>query len=116
MATLKLTHHPKRAPVDGARGREAMKSAFERLKVALVDLDNQTMPDWVPETLEREGIELMVRQCGNREDLADHARDADVVWMFGGSRILMGGNLDAVPRCWAIVRTGSGTDNVPVDD
>jgi D-3-phosphoglycerate dehydrogenase len=29
---------------------------------------------------------------------------------------LLGGNLAAVPRCRAILRTGSGTDNVPVDE
>jgi D-3-phosphoglycerate dehydrogenase / 2-oxoglutarate reductase len=29
---------------------------------------------------------------------------------------LLGGNLAAMERCWAIVRTGSGTDNVPVDE
>jgi len=39
-----------------------------------------------------------------------------VIWLFGGSRILQGGNLDAVPRCRAVLRTGSGTDNVPVEE
>ena len=38
-----------------------------------------------------------------------------MVWLFGGSLVL-NGNLDVIPRCWAIVRTGSGTDNVPVED
>ena len=86
------------------------------VKVALVDLDGQIVPDWVPQRLEREGIELIIRQCNSREDLAEHANDADIVWLFGGSRILHGGALAVVPRCWAIVRTGSGTDNVPVEE
>jgi len=93
-----------------------MNNTLERLKVALVDLDGQTVPDWVSESLKREGIELIVQQCGTREHLAEHAQDAEVIWLFGGSRILMGGNLDVLRRCWAIVRTGSGTDNVPVDE
>jgi D-3-phosphoglycerate dehydrogenase len=88
----------------------------KRLKVALVDLDGQTVPDWVPESLHREGIDLIVHGCTTRVDLAKHAADADVVWLFGGSRILQESNLDAVPRCRAILRTGSGTDNVPVDE
>ncbi len=88
----------------------------QRLKVALIDLDGQPVPEWVPESLRREQIELTAYDCKTREELARYAGGADVVWLFGGSRILMGGNLAALERCWAIVRTGSGTDNVPVDE
>ena len=87
-----------------------------KVKVALVDLDGQTVPDGVRESLDQEGIALVVHDCKTREELSAHAGDADVVWLFGGSRILLGGNLAAVPRCRAILRTGSGTDNVPVDE
>lgn len=93
-----------------------MEHQSKRPKVALVDLDGQTVPAWVQENLEREGIEFLVHDCTTRAELADHAGDADVVWLFGGSRVLQGGNLDAVPCCRAILRTGSGTDNVPVDE
>jgi D-3-phosphoglycerate dehydrogenase / 2-oxoglutarate reductase len=86
------------------------------LKVALVDLDGQPVPDWVRDSFDAKEVELTIHQCKSREDLATHAADADVVWLFGGSRILAGGNLDVLARCWAIVRTGSGTDNVPVDE
>ena len=85
-------------------------------KVALVDLDGKPVPDWVPRQLRDEGISLVMHDCHSVDDLKSHAADAEVVWLFGGSRILMNGNLDAVPKCWAIVRTGSGTDNVPVDE
>jgi D-3-phosphoglycerate dehydrogenase len=93
-----------------------MGQVSKPLKVALVDLDGQPVPDWVPETLDREGIELVIHDCKTRAELEAHAGDTDVVWLFGGSRILQGGNLAAVPRCQAILRTGSGTDNVPVDE
>src|SRR4051794_29959940 len=86
------------------------------LKVTLVDLDGQTVPDWVRETLAQEGIEFVHHDCKTAAELSTHAGDADVVWLFGGSRILHGGNLAAVPRCRAILRTGSGTDNVPVEE
>jgi phosphoglycerate dehydrogenase-like enzyme len=88
----------------------------QRLKVALVDLDGQPLPDWVPDELQREQIDLTFRDCKTREELAQSAANADVVWLFGGSRILRDGNLAVAPRCWAILRTGSGTDNVPVDE
>jgi D-3-phosphoglycerate dehydrogenase len=85
-------------------------------KVALVDTDGQTVPDWVVAALDDQGIDLLVRDCKTRDELATHAGDADVVWLFGGSRILQGGNLAAAARCRAIVRTGSGTDNVPIQE
>jgi D-3-phosphoglycerate dehydrogenase / 2-oxoglutarate reductase len=84
--------------------------------VALVDLDGQTVPDWVQASLDQEGVELVVHDCKTGAELSAHAGDADVVWLFGGSRVLLGGNLAAVPRCRAILRTGSGTDNVPVEE
>jgi D-3-phosphoglycerate dehydrogenase len=93
-----------------------MGRSGDRLKVALVDLDGQTVPEWVGETLEREGVELVVHDCKTGAELAAHAGDAEVVWLFGGSRVLQGGNLAAVPRCRAVLRTGSGTDNVPVEE
>jgi D-3-phosphoglycerate dehydrogenase len=93
-----------------------MSQGRDRFRVALVDLDGQTVPDWVPQALDQEGIELVVHDCTTRAELTVHAGDADVVWLFGGSRVLQGGNLAALPRCRAIVRTGSGTDNVPVEE
>jgi D-3-phosphoglycerate dehydrogenase len=93
-----------------------MDQSKQRPKVALIDLDGETLPDWVRPSLEQEGIDLVVHECKTRAELAAHAGDADVVWLFGGSRILQDGNLDAVPRCRGIVRTGSGTDNLPVEE
>ena len=89
---------------------------MEHFKVALVDLDGQVVPKWVPETLAKEGIELIVAECKTARELAQHARAADVVWLFGGSRILTARSLALIPRCWGIIRTGSGTDNVPVEE
>ena len=85
-----------------------------RFKVALVALDGQTVPDWVPLELGRSGIDLVIHECQTREELG--AGDADVVWVFGGSRIITAEGLRVIPRCGAIIRTGSGTDNVPVEE
>jgi D-3-phosphoglycerate dehydrogenase len=88
---------------------------MSRFKVALVGLDGQVVPDWVTARLRKEGIDLVVRECQTDADLAQYAVDADVVWLFGGSRVLTAANLALLERCGAIVRTGSGTDNVPVE-
>jgi phosphoglycerate dehydrogenase-like enzyme len=92
-----------------------MNSNLAPVKVALVDLDGQPVPDWVAPRLDQAGVDLTIRQCNSREELAQHAAQAEIVWLFGGHRVLQGA-LDVLPRCRAIVRTGSGTDNVPVEE
>jgi D-3-phosphoglycerate dehydrogenase len=82
----------------------------------LIGLDGQTVPDWVGEALAREGIDLAVKDCRTREDLAEVAGDADIVWAFGGHHVLTAENLPLAPRCGGIIRTGSGTDNIPVEE
>lgn len=84
-------------------------------KVALVALDAPAVPDWVRAELAQAGIDLVVRECKTDADVAQVAADADVVWVFGGSRVVTAANLPNLPRCGAIIRTGSGTDNVPVE-
>lgn len=92
-----------------------MENSF---KVALVGLDNQVVPDSVVTGLAEQAINLVVHECESREELAHWAGDADVVWVFGSSRCLHGQmspeELSILPKCGAIIRTGSGTDNVPV--
>ncbi|MBC8091406.1 MAG: hypothetical protein H7Y15_05590 [Pseudonocardia sp.] len=83
-------------------------------KVALVDLDGQPVPDWVPEKIRQAGLDLVIRECHSQAELLECAHDAEIIWLFGGKRILHGGSLALLPKCRAIVRTGSGTDNVPV--
>ena len=85
-------------------------------KVSLVHLDEVSVPDWVPEKLKREGVELFVQECKTPEELLQVAQDADIVWLLGGSRILSPEILRLLPRCGAILRSGSGTDNVPVNE
>jgi D-3-phosphoglycerate dehydrogenase / 2-oxoglutarate reductase len=88
---------------------------MKRFKVVLVDVNGKTIPAWVLEALDKEGIEFVARECGSTEDLARHAGDADVVWVWG-SRVVTAESLAGLPQCGAIIRTGSGTDNVPVDE
>ena len=84
-------------------------------KTALVGYEEQTIPDWVYDDLAKAGIALAVQECTTTEELRALAGDADLVWLFGGSRIVTADNIDVLERCRAILRTGSGTDNVPVD-
>ncbi len=84
-------------------------------KVAIVALDAPKVPDWARAELVQAGIELAVRECKTADDVVEFAHDADIVWVFGGSRVVTAACLPRLPKCVAIVRTGSGTDNVPVE-
>jgi D-3-phosphoglycerate dehydrogenase len=83
-------------------------------KVALVGLDGQTAPGWVAARLAQEDVEFSVKECTTADELARQGGDADVIWVFGGTRVVTAERLALLPRCGAIVRTGSGTDNIPV--
>ena len=87
---------------------------MSRFKVALVALDSHDVPEWVAPRFVDEGIELVQAECSTSEDLARVAGDADVAWVFGGSKVISAETLPVLERCGGIVRTGSGTDNIPV--
>jgi D-3-phosphoglycerate dehydrogenase / 2-oxoglutarate reductase len=88
---------------------------MNRLTVALVETSEtaRAVPGWVRRALADGSVDLIVRGCENRADLQQHASECDVLWLWG-SRVLTGDDLDVLTRCGAILRSGSGTDNVPV--
>jgi len=87
---------------------------MDGFKVALVGLSGQVMPDWVSERMANAGIDFVAKDCTTRQELARVAGDADVVWIFGDSPIMCAENLQVLERCGGIIRSGSGTDKVPV--
>ena len=54
-------------------------------------------------------------QCAGPAEVAEAAGDADVVWTMGGSRVITAEVLPLLRRCRVILRTGTGTDNIPVE-
>lgn len=87
-----------------------------RLKVAMVANDLLPTPVWVVPQLAEQGISLVERECTDGSEVVETAADADVVWLMGGSRVITPEVLEQLPKCRVILRTGTGTDNVPVDD
>jgi len=73
------------------------------------------VPDRVLKQFTDEGIEFADIPCTEPEQVVDCAADADVIWVFGGSYVISADILDRLPRCRAILRSGTGTDNIPVD-
>lgn len=82
--------------------------------VALVSRDEAKTPDWVRMQLESFGIRFIHELCYEPAAVVDVANQADVVWLFGGLEVLTEDCLKSLPRCRAILRTGSGTDSIPV--
>jgi D-3-phosphoglycerate dehydrogenase / 2-oxoglutarate reductase len=83
-------------------------------QVVQVVNDGHPMPGWVPEQLSQAGIDLKVAICWSTPELREQAGEADVAWVYGGRGLLQGEALDVLKRCGAILRTGSGTDNIDV--
>jgi D-3-phosphoglycerate dehydrogenase len=83
-------------------------------KVALVGMDGKSVPDWVYAELRQADIDFVFKQCKSRQELAEVGADADVIWVFGSHESVYKENLDVLKQCGAIIRTGSGTDNIPV--
>ena len=65
--------------------------------------------------LAEHGIALVVQECDSPEEVVSLAKDTDVLWVASGSRVVTAGVLDQLDRCGAILRSGSGTDNIPTD-
>ena len=84
------------------------------MKVALVRKENQETPGWVRPELEAAGFAFAERVCSEPQDVVEVAADADILWDLGGVREITARILPELRRCGAIIRGGSGTDNIPV--
>ena len=86
----------------------------QNFKAACVAWDDVELPVWVIEEIEAAHIDFAHRQCETSEQIVATGHDADVVWVMGGSPLITAEILPRLTRCGAIIRSGSGTDNIPV--
>lgn len=87
-----------------------------RLTVRLVANDWPPTPDWVGQRLDEHGLDFAELACSGPSEVERAAVDADVVWVMGGARVISDKVLERLPRCRVILRTGTGTDNIPISD
>jgi D-3-phosphoglycerate dehydrogenase len=84
-------------------------------KVVMIDLNGlPAIPPWVNDSLRAAGVDYVTTHCATSGDVLACAHDADVLWVWG-SRVVTPAVLAALPRCGGLIRTGSGTDNLPVE-
>ncbi|MCC7359079.1 MAG: C-terminal binding protein [Anaerolineales bacterium] len=86
---------------------------MKRFKAVLLEGAGYPVPAWAAEILAQANVDFVAVECRSADDVRRHAADADLVWVWGGT-LLTPEVLAFLPQCGAIIRTGSGTDNVPV--
>ena len=84
------------------------------MKVALVAWEAQPKPTDLVERVRALGVEFVEKDCASTREAVTLAADADVVWVMGGWKGITVEALPELRRCGAIIRSGSGTDNIPV--
>lgn len=80
----------------------------------MIDLNGfPGVPAWVSDAFAQAGVAYLARDCRTAAEVLAAAAQADVVWVWG-SRVVTPEVLEALPRLGGLIRTGSGTDNLPV--
>jgi len=72
-------------------------------------------PQWVVDDLAAQNIECRVDHVTDPQLIADRHADADCIWLCGGGVLMTPDTIAQLTNCTAILRSGSGTDNVPVE-
>ena len=77
--------------------------------------DQGPVPDWVLQSFDDEGIDFVYRECVTPEEVVEVGSDADVVWVITPLHLITAYSLSKLSNCVAVLRSGSGTDNVDVE-
>ncbi|MFA9478249.1 C-terminal binding protein [Phycisphaerales bacterium AB-hyl4] len=93
------------------------------MKVALITHAQSAVPAWVISALTEAGVTCVGDQCPNSGAIVRLAHDADVIWSYGTHhehtpaswREVIEEALPDLKQCGAILRSGSGTDNIPLE-
>ena len=83
--------------------------------VVLVDWSEMDEPpQWMVEELKREGIDYSVARSLTNEELIRNAGKAQAIVTGGHRRLMTRENMSALPALVAVVKLGSGVDNIDV--
>ncbi len=85
------------------------------LRVTLITKQLEELPPWVAAAAADVGLNLTVHRCETHADLQRHAGEAEVIWTVGANTCLTADILPQLPLCRAIMRSGSGLDDLPVE-
>ena len=85
---------------------------FKAVLIDWSELDDP--PDWVVEQLPSKGVEYIAARSITPEALVQNAGQASFVVTGGHRRLMTAENMDVLPGLVAIVKLGSGVDNIDV--
>jgi D-3-phosphoglycerate dehydrogenase len=83
-------------------------------KIAMVSAGEDRFPASCISRI-REVAIINCQRCNNPEELVAFAADADIIWMFGANVAVKPEALVKLPKCRAILRSGSGLDALPLE-
>ena len=84
-------------------------------KAVLIDwseLDDP--PQWMVDQLPEHGVQYEINRSITLESLIRNAGDANAVVTGGHRRLMVGENMDVLPSLGAVIKMGSGVDNIDV--
>ncbi len=91
-----------------------MDAALFNFRVFMAANDQGKVPDWLLKVFEEERIGFSFSQCETPEQVVALGAGADVIWVITPLHLLTAYSLSHLPNCLAVLRSGSGTDNVDV--
>ena len=83
------------------------------LKIAMVSAGEERFPASCISRI-REVARINCQRCNDPDELVKFAANADVIWMFGANVAVKPEALIKLPKCRAILRSGSGLDALPL--
>jgi len=94
---------------------DTLSAAPSSVPVILITKHEADLPSWVLPAAAEAGLALTVRRCETPDELLRHAGNAGVIWTVGANTCLTAEMLPRLPACRAIMRSGSGLDDLPVE-
>ncbi|MAE62116.1 MAG: hydroxyacid dehydrogenase [Planctomycetaceae bacterium] len=92
-----------------------MVTAADIKRFALLSYSTSDVADWITGWFDDRDLQFVVNQCTTEDQAIETAKGAQVIWIHGSGRCLTENALAAMPDVVAIIRSGSGTNDVPVD-
>ena len=83
------------------------------LEIAMVSAAEARFPESCISRI-REFARINCQRCNDPGELVKFAADADIIWMFGANVAVKPEALSQLPKCRAILRSGSGLDALPL--
>ncbi len=84
------------------------------LEIAMVSAGEARFPSSCISRI-REAAVINCRRCNTPDELVDFAANSDIIWMFGANVAVKPEALSRLPKCRAILRSGSGLDALPLE-